>query len=346
MGGLETFKRKILPLSLSLAALGILSYATILFFSFTTSEEDPELPLDPFSQWEHPLRYSLALLENSHHAQPTIDTNSPPSPVLKTLRVRHSGGFGQNATIVMGTNYTTLDLFLSPTAQRGQFLPFLNLRGHRFDNDTYAANLGVGFRYVPEPGTFCEFLGFNTYYDFREGLYNNYNQIGLGVEILGKRWDFRGNAYVPVGAKKRKVVCVFDDYLGDYFIVNKNIETTTYGFNGEVGWTAVNSNYWALYVAGGPYYLGRKSNCLEKSILGGEFRVQPQYKDYFAVDFVLSYDNVYKTVFQAVISFNLPLYQISPLRSGICLRDRQVYQPVERFEIIPLGRCSCWKFNF
>ncbi len=298
------------------------------------------------SAWKQRFRQYLGQLAGKKEKGPPPGTPSPPSPFLKYVRLRHNAGIGDNSTIIFGTNYTTLDLFLAPTAQPGHFLPFLNVRGHRFDNDTYAANFGVGFRYIPDTGSFCELLGANVYYDYREGRLNTYSQIGVGLEILGKRWDVRGNAYIPVGAKKNKLTCVFDDYLGDFIIINKNFEMTTYAFNAEIGWTAVNSKYWMLYLAGGPYYLGRHSQCMDKPIFGGEFRIQPQYKDYFAVDFIVSHDDIYKTVFQCVATVILPLYKIKPLNRGVCLYDRQVYQPVERFEIMPIGGCSCWKFNY
>jgi hypothetical protein len=77
--------------------------------------------------------------------------------------------------------------------------------------------------------------------------------------------------------------------------------------------------------------------------------VRPQYKDYLALDFSVSYDQVYKTVYQAEVILYLPLYQLSSkkTRQGPCgMTDRQIYQPIERFEIMPLAKRDCWLYNW
>ena len=78
-------------------------------------------------------------------------------------------------------------------------------------------------------------------------------------------------------------------------------------------------------------------------------RIRPQYKDYVALDMSVSYDKSFKTVYEAAVIVYLPLYQISSKKSrkAPCgITDRQVYQPIERFEIMPLGKNCCWKTNF
>jgi hypothetical protein len=190
-------------------------------------------------------------------------------------------------------------------------------------------------------------LGFNVFYDYRQGNLGFYNQVGFGAEILSKRWDFRANLYVPFGAKRKMKRCIFDDYEGDYFAINDFFESVSYSFNAEVGWLAINSQYIFLYMAGGPYYIsGRK--CHDKTV-GGEFRIQPQYKDYIAVDLSVSHDPLFNTIYQAKVIVHLPLYFLSKTinkRETCGLTARQIYQPVERFEVMPLGRCSCWTANF
>ncbi len=265
-------------------------------------------------------------------------------PIPKRIDVRHNQGFNQRSNF--GTDYTTVAMLLASDYVQGSVMPMIDLRAHHFDNNRYAANVGVGGRYIPHTDTFCELLGFNAYYDYRQGVQGHYNQVGLGIEVLGKRWEFRANAYFPIGIKRHKTKCEFRDFSGGFFAVNRRCEFTAYGYNAEVGYYPINGHTFSLYTAIGPYYLLRRC---EHDTLGGLARARAQYRDYLALEGRVSYDPVFKTVYQLIVLFRLPLYQIftQKNRKTPCgMFERQVYQPVERFEIMPLGRRSCWERNF
>jgi len=266
--------------------------------------------------------------------------------LIKRVEIRHIVGNQEKKCIPFATNYTTLDIFTAPDYRPGQMFPFLDLRGHRFDNNTYAANAGIGGRYVPNDYSgFCDMLGFNVYYDYRQGCVGYYQQIGAGIEVLGRRWDFRANGYAPFGARRHIKTCFFNDYVGDFYARRQDIESVSYSFNGEVGYLAVNGKNFSLYMAGGPYFLARGRCCT--STVGVEARIRPKYKDYVALDLSARYDDLFGTIWQAGIIFTLPLYQISNQNERPCgLRDWQIYQSVERFEVMPLSKRSCWETNF
>lgn len=267
-------------------------------------------------------------------------------PIPQRFTVSHVEGIGEWGTTGYGTNYTSATAFLAPDYRLGSVLPFLDGRVHHFDNDTYGANVGIGARYIPKDDSFCHLLGLNLYYDYRRGYNWNYNQIGLGVEILGKRLDFRANAYFPFGLDKYSCCCVFDDYTGDYYAEHYKCESVSYGYNAEVGYLIVRSQKFLLYAATGPYYFSAK--CLERTA-GWEFRIRPQYKDYFAIDLKLNYDRFFHTVFETTFIVSIPLYQIATIKNkqGPCgITDRQIYQPVIRQETMPISRNSCWYNNF
>jgi hypothetical protein len=45
--------------------------------------------------------------------------------------------------------------------------------------------------------------------------------------------------------------------------------------------------------------------------------------------------------------FSIPLYQLTNQNEKPCnFTDRQIYQPIERYEVMPLGTRSCWKHNY
>lgn len=287
---------------------------------------------------------------------PVIIQSEPPCckrvnyPIPKRLTLNHNTGYGDKSSIGQGSNYTTFGMFLAPDYCVGSMYPLIDLRAHRFDDDTYAFDVGIGGRYIPAPdsccNTFCEILGFNVFYDWRQGFLNEYNQLGVGLEILGKRWDFRANGYFPVGAKRYKLVCTFDDYDGGFVIINEKHEITTYGFNAEVGWLMISSKNFLLYTAAGPYYLTRRS-CFFEPLRGGRVRIRPQYRDYCALDVSFFHDSTFNSIWEITFFINLPLYQIAKQNERpCCLTDRQIYQPIERFEIMSLGNRSCWTQNF
>lgn len=107
--------------------------------------------------------------------------------------IRHIEGGG----IKYKQGYTTFDGFYAPNPEQFTLLPFLDLRGHIFDNGQLAANAGIGFRGEVGGRTY----GLNAYYDCRNTQKENYNQVGLGLEALGDFWDFRINGYLPVGVQ-------------------------------------------------------------------------------------------------------------------------------------------------
>lgn len=288
--------------------------------------------IQPKSQPSNPNKASIPKLNKTYY------------PIPKRLTLSHNTGFGENSGVYQGSNYTTFGVLLASDYTAGAFFPLIDLRANRFDNDTYAFNIGAGGRYILA-NNFCEILGFNMFYDWRQGALNEYNQLSLGLEILGRRWDFRANGYFPVGAKTYQLTCNYQ-YEGGYEITHQRHEITTYGFNAEVGWLAVASKNFLFYTAAGPYYLTRNSCCFEP-IRGGRVRVRPQYKDYIALDASYSYDSNFNSIWELTFIIYLPLYQITNQNERPCrLTDRQIYQPIERFEIMPLGNRSCWQTNY
>lgn len=302
-------------------------------------EKEVEMPAW-FKSW-------IASPESAPKAESSSSKEYSRVPWPKFFSIRHTWGKQEKDCIPFASNYTTAELVLAPDYKLGSVLPLLDLRGHRFDNNTYAANAGVGGRYIPDPGLdkFCEILGFNAYYDFRQGCIGYYQQVGLGLEVLGRRWDLRANAYAPFGKRRHISRCVFDDYDGDYYAIRDSIESISYSFNAELGFLLLDKNNFTLYAAGGPYFLAR-AKCND-GVPGGEIRLRPQYKDYIALDLSWRYDELFETIWQLGIILNLPLYQISNSNKYPCgMSDRQIYQPIERFEVMPLSKRTCWFTNW
>ncbi len=256
----------------------------------------------------------------------------------KRVTIKHAEGFGEKNGFP--TDYSSFAFLFAGNYQLGHFMPMVDMRGFVFNDGTYAASAGLATRYIPKQNSFCRLLGLNFFYDWRQGHHRDFNQIGVGMEILGKRWDFRANAYLPFGMYKKK--CVFDE--DEFHAERKTTEFPYYSSNFEIGYLVANGKNILLYAATGPYFLSGK---FHHHATGWEGRIRPQYKDYLAVDLAVSYDGVFKTIYQATVILYLPLYRLCPKNKGPCgITDRQIYQPIERFEVTSIGRRRCWKFNW
>jgi hypothetical protein len=89
------------------------------------------------------------------------------------------------------------DLFL-PVTQDADTLVFGDLRARFDDESAHEGNFGMGIRQMVNPSWI---LGGYGYYDRRTtGLGSEFEQMTLGLEALGRDWEFRTNLYVPFGS--------------------------------------------------------------------------------------------------------------------------------------------------
>ncbi len=282
-----------------------------------------------------------AELETAQACEPTpVNLRWNPWPLPKLISIRHVEG--TNNGVAYATNYSTLAVLSAPDYKPGSFLPMLDLRVHRFDDTSWATNAGLIGRYIPnqcDPSSQARILGVNAYYDWRQTNLGYFQELGGGLEVLGRRWDLRANMYFPFGRLKDITGC---DLSSAELASQRRNRKVTYAFNAEVGWLAVDTSQFLLYTAADIYYISRSTR--HKSPRGGMFRLRPQYREYLALDLMGSYDPVFKTLWQAEITLYLPLYTIGEpsSRGPYGISNRQVYQPVERFEILPLAKYECW----
>ncbi len=263
-------------------------------------------------------------------------SNGWPVPKRMTLRSIERGGIGYKK------GYATLEMLFAPLYLKSDFIPMLDLRGHHLYNDSYAANAGLIGRYMRDSS--CIIYGFNAYYDFRQGCFGNFNRLGGGLEILGRRWELHANGYFPIGKDEHRHKCVFDDFEGGFFAIFHQLQFGFWGGDAELGYYPVKSRNFLLYLGAGPYFLKGKCNF---EAWGGKARLRPQFSDYLAAEFSVSYDHIFQTIYQGEIILNLPLYLFySKKKQRKCISERRIYQPVERFEIIPLKKRRHWETNF
>jgi hypothetical protein len=126
------------------------------------------------------------------------------------------------------------DLFI-PLIQDQNTLFFTDVR-YRLDNQSSKeGNFGLGIRHIL-PSDWI--IGGYGYYDRKKSFYDNmFKQITLGVEALLVDWDFRANAYIPIGKKS-----YLEESLSSVKFANSSIlyyqgeERSLKGYDAEIGW--------------------------------------------------------------------------------------------------------------
>lgn len=250
-----------------------------------------------------------------------------PRPMRITVRHIEAGGIGYNQ------GYTTLEGFFSPSKPfLDRCIPFLDVRGHVFNGGKYAANAGAGMRYLRSSRVW----GWNAYYDYRNTNRQHYNQVAGGFESLGRVWDFRVNAYFPVGKKTSSFWGTrFDRFQGNFAIISRKREFALKGADAEAAAHVRAAKNIDFTFAGGPYYLTGR----EATAWGGRARVAIDLSQYCRLDGYLSYDHLFRLRGQGQLSLSLPFGGKRKLLKKESLRlSQRVVQPVERFEIIPVDR--------
>jgi hypothetical protein len=245
-----------------------------------------------------------------------------------------AGGVGYNK------GYTTLEAFLATDPSDWSVMPFLDLRGHVFNDGKLAANAGLGARATLG----CRVYGLNAYYDYRNSHHKGYNQVGAGLETLGDTWDFRVNGYLPVGKKVSKAYDVeFAEFSGHSILVHHKFRYAMKGIDGEVGFHFGKTSNFDFYAAAGPYYF---KGDMGKAAIGGKARLAASYKEYITVEVSDSYDAVFHNNAQGQLTLSFPFGPRSTpkMKPNCCpntcdfattLATRMV-QPVARQEIIVL----------
>jgi len=231
-------------------------------------------------------------------------------------------------------SYTTLEEFAFPFHYQNIW-PFLDLQIHRFDHGSkYAGNVGLGFRVCPEWGE--QIFGFNAFYDFRNHRHGNFNQLGLGFELLGPCFNFRLNSYLPIGRKKLFESSSITSFDAGYFVLQEDYLNSLYGVDFEVEGLIGRICCTDIYLAIGSYYYS--GNKCRDDLYGARYRLSACFCDYFNLSIVDTHDCCFKNRIQAEIGITIPF-----CGSSSCC---DLFQRIRRNELILSDRRSRWIWNY
>jgi hypothetical protein len=210
------------------------------------------------------------------------------------MRHREAAGVGYS------TGYTSLDYFLMGEGESAEFL--LDLRGHLFNNARGAGNAGLGFR-IPINGD-KSMVGASVFYDIRQAHDLFCNQIGIGFEWLNRYVDFRTNGYMPIGKQKHTEKKDFRTFSGTTAKVRYKLQAALPSIDAEVGTPLPRPFYFAV----GTYYLfEQKGIGLEVGqAWGARVRADVDCGRYVTLGVSATYDHIFKTRVQGILSINIP----------------------------------------
>ncbi len=152
------------------------------------------------------------------------------------------------------------------------------------NGNAFEGNFGLGVRRVNDHET--AIYGAYAFFDYLKSVNDNiFTQVTLGVERLGLTWDFRANAYLPVGTKEYTKTnysdgkVVIDQHnLIEY--LKSTTEKATTGADIEIGRTLGSQNlrgYLAAYSFG-------------KDLTGPRVRLEYQLNEHFSLNGAVQYD--------------------------------------------------------
>jgi hypothetical protein len=164
------------------------------------------------------------------------------------------------------------------------FMAKLGTGANNSNGNAFEGNLGLGFRRVNDNEN--AIYGMYAFYDsLRSVNDNSFQQITVGAERLGLTWDFRANAYLPIGTSSYTK----DVYKGGKIVLDQHnlieyikssTESTSTGYDVEVGRT--------LGLKGLKGYLAAYS--FGKDLTGPRARLEYQLTDNLMLSGTLQHD--------------------------------------------------------
>lgn len=238
-------------------------------------------------------------------------------PSYTVLKHREHQGVGYT------TGYSSIEI-MANLVDLQNFYPFLNVRGHVFDDGRPAANAGLALRYISANETWV--FGANVFYDFRSAKIFSPQQAGGGLELFYGKTILRANGYMPFGTVKKKGHCA---------------QAALANIQGEAERLFFDSENFSFRGSAGVYYLaGRalKSRVFGKA-WGSQIRLTGTLYRWIEAGIETTYDHIFNFTFQGYLGLRIPLGNTRltlPEASFI----RNVFYPIRRNEIIPLEASS------
>jgi len=251
---------------------------------------------------------------SSQEQHPLPKTCSPCSDWPVPARFTIQGEAGRGVGFTRG--FSLLEGFVPLWQPNADSLFFADLRAVNFDAaERWEFNAGGGARaYAP---LLDRVLGVNAFYDGRHTERNYFNQLGVGLEALGKILEFRANGYFILGTQSQIIGDtgpVNVGVAGGNIVFNRTqfLEVARGGVELEVGVPAplLEKFYSRAYL--GFYSYSAPGVTTANGIRG---RLESQLSDRIALHLSIQNDQVFNTTVVGGLSFS---FGAPAFRRGCC----------------------------
>ncbi|XGW00906.1 MAG: right-handed parallel beta-helix repeat-containing protein (plasmid) [Leptolyngbya sp. BL-A-14] len=246
---------------------------------------------------------------------PTAQTASPPN-ILPRVGASFTAGDG----VGVSNSFGSLNGFVPIKQTPGRNITFVEGQlSLSTEGANPSANLIVGHRFFDAKSD--RIYGGYLAFDHRDTGNNGFNQIGLGLETVGKTWDARANVYLPVGdtrqlaseSSSNTVTAISDPFFQSNFLaINRTIqqqiiqrfEAAGTGFDVEAGGKIARlGRSGDLRGYGGLYYFSLPGG---DDTVGVRARLEARPTDNLQLGLTLSNDNTFGTNVAFTVGVSLP----------------------------------------
>lgn len=225
--------------------------------------------------------------------------------------------------------YSNLGMLIPFTIRPEQSMLFLDVRAMVTDQGAGGVNLGAGWRAYSE--NLDKIFTLAGWYDYDDGHYQDYHQIGVSGEVIGQYLTGRINGYFPIN--NNEVVISNNLNGGGYFQSNyiflnrtRRSESSYGGVDAEIGGPLpVLGKYGIDGFVGGYYY----NSDHDKSASGAKFRAEANINDWWQMSVSYAKDSVFGSNAWMNVILTIPDGRSNKWMRPKTLQQR-MYQPMNR----------------
>ncbi|OYW18317.1 MAG: hypothetical protein B7Z55_10835, partial [Planctomycetales bacterium 12-60-4] len=247
---------------------------------------------------------------------------APPAPAAPRFRgavvedgVGVIGNLGFLGLQTFGRDDSIAPLEVLPYLLLDEDFIFSDVRGFLSTEGRFGGNFGVGYRrLVPNQHAW---YGVNAWYDVDDTSMKLFHQLGIGVEAAFKSFEFRGNAYFPVGDTSQTLEsnAVNAQFVGQQIAFDQRI-LQGYALRGvdvEVGYVLpipqLGEHSVLRWFVGGYFFSGNGNS---DSINGVQTRAEAQIATAVTTHLQFSQDDEYGSNVMVGVSLDVPFGESHP----------------------------------
>ncbi len=225
--------------------------------------------------------------------------------------------------------YSNLGVLMPFTINPEQSMLFLDLRAMVTDQGAGGVNLGAGWRAYSD--NLDKIFTVAGWYDYDDGHYQDYHQLGLSGEVIGQYLTTRVNGYFPINNNE---IIISNNLSGSAYFQSDRIylnrtrrsESSYGGVDAEVGGPLpVLGKFGIDGFVGGYYY----NSDHDKSASGAKFRAEANINDWWQMSVSYAKDSVFGSNAWMNVTLSIPEGRSDKWMRPKTLQQR-MYQPMNR----------------